>query len=137
MGRRSRRLARLAHLITGRDAPQRNPYRPGLLSPPHLGKQTMKIKIEGALYFRTVKDFAGDADYMFLPGAASDFSRGKVIAAHTIEVDAPEGFDPRAVELEALKEKRKQVHDAFAAAVMEIDQRINSLLAIENEATPA
>jgi hypothetical protein len=99
----------------------------------------MKITIEGAVYFRIAKQYSGDSDYFFLPGEPADWSGGKLIATHTIEVDAPEGFDPRVIELEALRAKRKEVHDAFASAVMKIDQRINSLLAIENsaEAVPA
>ena len=91
----------------------------------------MKIKIEGAVYFRLVNEYSCDQDYFFLPGKAIDWSGGKMVAAHTIEVEAPENFDPRVVKLESLQAKRKQVHDAFAAAVMEIDQRINSLMAIE------
>jgi hypothetical protein len=94
----------------------------------------MKIKIEGAVYFRTVKAYSGDADYFFMAGEPSAWSGGKVIAPYTIEVEAPADFDPRALEIAALQAKRKKAHDAFAAAVMEIDQRINSLLAIENAA---
>lgn len=94
----------------------------------------MKIKIEGAVYFRTKLDYQGEQRFAFHAGPVLDFGRCKVVAPHTIEVEAPEGFDPRVLELEALRERRKAVHDEFAAAVMEIDQRINSLLAIENAA---
>ena len=93
----------------------------------------MKIKIEGAVYFRTTREYESQDRYAFLAGRCADFSSFKALAPLTIEVDVPD-FDPRAAEVEALKAKRKEVHDAFAAAVMEIDQRINSLLAIENAA---
>lgn len=90
----------------------------------------MKIKIEGGIYLRTIPE-RYSADIFFLPGVAVDWSGGKLITAHTIEVDVPD-FDHRSVQVEALRAKRKEIHDAFAAAVMEIDQRLNSLLAIEN-----
>ena len=89
----------------------------------------MKIKIEGGIYLRTVPE-KYSADIIFVSGDPCDWSGGKLITAHTIEVDVPD-FDPRTYQVEALQAKRKSLHDQFAAAVMEIDQRINSLLAIE------
>lgn len=90
----------------------------------------MKIKIEGAIYLRTVPEKYVD-DVFFIAGVAEDWSGHKLITAHTIEVDVPD-FDPRQHQVDALRQKRNEVHAQFAAAVMEIDQRINSLLAIEN-----
>jgi hypothetical protein len=94
----------------------------------------MKITIAGGVYLRALKEYKDEDDFVFLPGVPLDFTGHKSLGAHTIEFDAPDGFNPRDAQLAALHAKRKEVHDAFAAAVMQIDQRINSLLAIENAA---
>jgi hypothetical protein len=93
----------------------------------------MKIKIEGAVYFRTKRDYDWQSPMVFLEGPAEGTSAFRLLAPHTIEIEAPD-FDQTAAELETLRQRRKEIHDQFAAAVMKIDQRINSLLAIENSA---
>jgi hypothetical protein len=90
----------------------------------------VKIKIEGAVYFRRQVDYAEQPRMVFLGGTMFEGQTFKALAPYTIEVDVPD-FDPRAAEVEALQARRKEIHDKFASAVMEIDQRINSLLAIE------
>ena len=96
----------------------------------------MKITIEGGVYARLCKDYDWQSDFFFLEGGARDWSGGKLLAAHTIEVEVPYDLYQRSVEVIALEKKRKAVRDAAASEVREIDQRINSLLASELKRPP-
>jgi hypothetical protein len=54
-----------------------------------------------------------------------------LIDSHDIEVEIPDNFDPRPAKLAALRKLKQDVKAEFAAKVVEIDRRINELLAIE------
>ena len=54
-----------------------------------------------------------------------------IVAEHSIEVEVPDNFDPRPHQIAALKEKKKLLEAQFAASVKKINDRIQSLLAIE------
>jgi hypothetical protein len=54
-----------------------------------------------------------------------------LICPYTLQFEMPEGWDPRAQQVEALRAKKEELHREFAEAVMKIDQQINSLLALE------
>jgi len=54
-----------------------------------------------------------------------------LICPYTIQFEMPEGWDPRAQQVEALKQRKEDLKREFAEAVMKIDQQINSLLALE------
>lgn len=78
-----------------------------------------KYKIEPEIRFQ-----------MYEPSA--EYSPDTVIVAeHQIEVEVPDDFDPRPGKIAALKEKKKLMEAKFAASVKEINDQINSLLAIE------
>lgn len=102
----------------------------------------MKIKIEGAIYFDPDSAKFGKnvcAEWRFCAIVQPNFAGYVLAAPHTIEAEIPDDFDPRPGMVEALRKERQEAERAFAARVMEIDRRINSLLAIENaaEAVPA
>jgi len=59
------------------------------------------------------------------------------ICEHSFEVDVPDSFDPRPGLVANLEEHKRQVRAEFAAKVKEIDEQIQSLLAIENTAEGA
>ena len=56
------------------------------------------------------------------------------VCPHELTFDVPDDFDPRPVQLEALRKKKREAAAAYHAMVKELDERINSLLAIEMSA---
>lgn len=52
------------------------------------------------------------------------------VMEHEFEVEVPDNFDPRPGQVAALKAQKELIQAEFAAKVKEIDDRINSLLAI-------
>lgn len=55
-----------------------------------------------------------------------------VVSEHSFEVDVPDNFDIRPQQVAALESKKQELREKFAMAVKELDDRINSLLAINN-----
>ena len=55
-----------------------------------------------------------------------------VVREHSFEIEVPDDFDPRPGMIASLEEQKQIVRAKFAAEVLAIDQRIQSLLAIEN-----
>lgn len=53
-----------------------------------------------------------------------------VVAQTTFDVHIPDDFDMRPHQVAALEKKKREAQAAFAAKVKEIDDQINSLLAI-------
>jgi hypothetical protein len=90
----------------------------------------MKITIKG---FITCQQYAWDTKptfsfYGFDP-TGYDPSTVKVME-HEFEVEVPDNFDPRPGQVAGLKAKKEEIQAQFAAKVKEIDDQINSLLAI-------
>jgi hypothetical protein len=54
-----------------------------------------------------------------------------VLMQHSFYVEVPDNFDPRPGQIAALKAKREKAQADFSKCVMEIDAKINELLAIE------
>lgn len=90
----------------------------------------MNITIKGGLYFDTDTVKYGTSKIKFLAGPLSKFSTYLPICEHVIEADLPKGYDPTIAEIDALKAARDEASKKFAETVRQIDQRINSLLAI-------
>lgn len=56
------------------------------------------------------------------------------VCAHELTFEVPQGFDPRPAQIKALEEQKQKAAAAYAAMVKELDDRINSLLALEMSA---
>jgi len=54
-----------------------------------------------------------------------------VLMEHSFYVEVPDNFDPRPGQVAALKAKKEKVQAEFSKRVMELDEQINSLLALE------
>lgn len=54
-----------------------------------------------------------------------------LLMEHDFEVEVPDNFDPRPGQIAALKAKKEKVQAEFSQRVKEIDEKINSLLALE------
>lgn len=53
-----------------------------------------------------------------------------IVMEHSFYVEVPNSFDPRPGQVAALEAKKKQIEAEFAAKVKQINDQINSLLAI-------
>jgi len=90
----------------------------------------MKVTIKGYI---TCQQYAWDdkptfSFYSFDP-TSYDSSTVKVME-HEFEVEVPDNFDPRPGQVAALEAKKKEIQAEFAAKVKQIEDQINSLLAI-------
>lgn len=56
-----------------------------------------------------------------------------VIAEVDVDVEVPDDFDPRAVQIEALKLERQQVTARLQSEITRIDHEIGKLLALEHK----
>lgn len=63
-----------------------------------------------------------------------DHSTAVFVSEHSFEVEVPDDFDPRPQQIQALEKKRDAVRDEMSARITEINQQIQSLLAIEHTA---
>jgi hypothetical protein len=54
-----------------------------------------------------------------------------LVCPFNMTFEMPEGWDPRAQQIEALKAKKEELQREFSAAVLKINQQIASLQAIE------
>lgn len=54
-----------------------------------------------------------------------------LVCPFNMQFEMPEGWDPRAQQIEALKAKKEQLQKEFSAAVVKINQQIANLQAIE------
>lgn len=87
------------------------------------------ITIKGGVYTRPLAHAGDHPFFAFFSFSPVDSGYLK-ICDHTITVEVPPDFDPRAAEVKALEAKREALRKEFAESVRKIDQRINSLLAI-------
>lgn len=90
----------------------------------------MKITIKGYI---TCTQYAWDTKpsfsfYGFDP-TTYDASTVKVME-HEFEVEVPDNFDPRPGQVAALEAKKEEMRAEFSKRVKDIDDKINSLLAI-------
>ena len=92
------------------------------------------VKISGTVYYDT-KHIEGNENYplyTFRVGRRGPPPPDCVpVIPFEFCVEVPADFDPRPQQIKALEAKREELHATFAAAVLEIDRRINSLLALE------
>jgi len=89
----------------------------------------MKVTIKGHIT-HTKYPWDDKPTYSFYPFDAADENTVNVME-HEFEVEVPDNFDPRPGKIAALKEKKEKVQAEFSKRVMELDERINSLLALE------
>lgn len=91
--------------------------------------------IKGYVTFRHSKyEKEPDIGFQMWKPSAEYAPETVVVAEHQIEVEVPDDFDPRRGMVAALKEQKKQEQAKFALRIKEIDDRIQSLLAIEHVA---
>jgi hypothetical protein len=65
------------------------------------------------------------------PVKVDENERRFFVSEQTVEVEVPDNFDPRAKQIAALEERKREMTAKFQAAVTEINRRISELQAIE------
>lgn len=96
-----------------------------------------KISIPGFIHAHPAHEWEEGADVV--DGHRMTFSMfedmseyGHVtVCPHTLEFTMPEGWDPRAQQIEALKAQKEKLQREFSESVMRIDAQISRLQAIE------
>lgn len=96
-----------------------------------------QVKIQGGIYFDADSLMYGNTftPYSFIGGKLLAFSSYTPICEHTLTAEIPDDFDPRRAVVAGLESKRIKLRAEFAAAVVELDRQINSLLSIEGATT--
>lgn len=96
-----------------------------------MAKQT----ISGFIVYHTESYWADDERFQFrrYDPRLDETEKGAIfVCEHSFTVEVPDDFDPRPGQLSALQARRRKVRADLAAAVKAIDDRIASLLALEN-----
>lgn len=94
----------------------------------------MKVQIKGYITYEKPwrKDDHGFKLMSFDP---TGVSTGYVLVREQMfEVEVPDNFDPRPQMVQELEAEKEKARADFAKRVMEIDKRINELLALEHTA---
>jgi hypothetical protein len=91
-----------------------------------------KHTIKGYLYY-VHYDFQepGEFQIAFHQSATMSGPEWTVIREHSFEIDLPDDFDPRALQIAALEAEKQKVRAEFAARITEIDRQISKLQALE------
>jgi len=95
----------------------------------------MKITLNGYIIARQY-DWETKPRFEFIhydPNEATFDTSAVKVQAHMFEVDIPNDFDIRPFQIDKLRKERDIAAAEFAKRVKEIDDKINSLLAIENK----
>lgn len=98
------------------------------------------ISIPGFIHAKPASDWDSGADvidgHRLIFFTMEDLStQGYVnVCPFLMEFDLPEGWDPRAQQIEALENKKAQLRRVFAKEMMDIDTAISRLQAIEHTA---
>lgn len=98
-----------------------------------MNAKTKTVTISGTVYYDTahIEGSENYPLYTFKVGNVDPPPDCVPIMPFEFCVEIPADFDPRPQQIKALEAQRQELHGKFAAAVLEIDQRINSLLALE------
>ena len=89
----------------------------------------MKTQLKGFICYE--KSTYDDTEkYAFFPFEMTQHGYVTVMP-HSIEVDIPDDFDPRAQQVELLKAEKQKAMADFQALVTSIDRKISELTALE------
>jgi len=86
----------------------------------------MKIKIEGHIAFDHYNE-----KFTWFPFKSTNDALYLDVGPYPIEVEVPDGFDPRAAQVEALKRQKQAVMADFQKRVTDIERQIAQLTALE------
>lgn len=94
----------------------------------------MKVQIKAYVCFKQPW-MKGEHGFSIRPYDPTEYDRSVVLVREQMfEVEVQDDFDPRPQMVKALEAEKEQARADFAKRVMEIDKRINELLALEHTA---
>lgn len=91
------------------------------------------ITIDGFIEYRP-KSYGIEQEFYFHNNRMAEYGYVEVMP-YSFAVEIPDDFDPRAQQVEMLKEKKRELMVAFQARCTEIERQISELTAITCEAT--
>lgn len=91
----------------------------------------MKVKIAGNIY-KPTHAWEGRNAYDFFSFDATTAGDYILVCPHEFEVEIPDTFDPVSAEVDLLNKKIESIQKESDLKVLQIQQRISSLLCIEN-----
>jgi hypothetical protein len=94
----------------------------------------MKHTINGYITFKPAEPWEKKPTISFLTWKPDDCDNvfGFFVRPHSIEVELPDDFDPRQLQIAALERERTALRATFQARITEIEEQISKLLAIEH-----
>jgi len=90
----------------------------------------MKIKTIAHIHFQKYS-WEEKGEYRVASFKLDDNENRTYVGEQEIEIDIPEDYDPRAQQVAALEALKQKVMADYHKSVMEINDRINKLLALE------
>jgi hypothetical protein len=99
-------------------------------------KQTKTLTLVGSIYFKPKQTFQ-PFGWIEIPADRESFWNHSIeyilVAPYTIEIEMPEGFDPKQETLKALQIERKLILANNEQRLNEVDSKIQELMAIEHK----
>jgi hypothetical protein len=95
----------------------------------------MKVKTTIHIYF-TKYSWEENGNYEVLSFETKDTEHRTYVCEQEIEIEVPDAYDPRAQKVAALEQHKQKVMADYQKTVMEINDRISKLQAIEFEGAP-
>jgi N-acetyl-anhydromuramyl-L-alanine amidase AmpD len=90
----------------------------------------MKIKTIAHIHFQKYS-WEEKGEYRVASFKLDDNENRTYVGEQEIEIEVPENYDPRAQQIAALEALKQKVMADYHKSVMEINDRINKLLALE------
>ena len=90
----------------------------------------MKIKTTAHVHYQKYA-WQEKGEYRLASFKLDDSAERTYVSEQEIEIDIPEDYDPRAQQIAALEALKQKVMADYHKSVMEINDRINKLLALE------
>ena len=90
----------------------------------------MKIKTTAHVHYQKYA-WQEKGEYRLASFKLDDTAERTYVGEQEIDVDIPDDYDPRAQQIAALEALKQKVMADYQKSVMEINERINKLLALE------
>ena len=90
----------------------------------------MKIKTTAHVHYQKYA-WQEKGEYRLASFKLDDSAERTYVGEQEIDIDIPEDYDPRAQQIAALETQKQKVMADYQKSVMEINDRINKLLALE------
>jgi hypothetical protein len=90
----------------------------------------MKIKVTAHIYFSKYS-WENKGEFLLFYAKIDGSENMVYVSTQEVEVDVPENFDPRALQIAALEAQKQKAMADFQKSVDDINERISKLQALE------